>query len=76
MAVSHHQAGAVEIMIWICNGIVTYLMKVIGTTVLFLNELLTFIKEVANLANEWPISLKPNNQMDSQYLSPYCLLLG
>ena len=48
----------------------------IGTTVLFLNELFTLMKEVANLANERPIGLKPNSQSDTQYLSPNCLLLG
>ena len=76
MAASHHQAGAVEIMIKICKGIMRSLMKAIGTSVLFLNELFTLMKEVANLANERPIGLKPNSQSDSQYLSPNCLLLG
>ena len=63
-------------MIKICKGIMRSLMNAIGTTVLFLNELFTLMKEVANLANERPIGLKPNSQSDTQYLSPNCLLLG
>ena len=51
-------------------------MQAIGTTVLHFNELLTLVKESANLVNERPIGLKPNLQTDPHFLSPNSLLLG
>ena len=76
MPSSQHQNGAVEIMIKVVKGIMKSLMEAIGTTVLFLNEVFTLFKEVANLANERPIGLKPNKATDPEFLSPNSLLLG
>ena len=63
-------------MIKVVKGIMKSLMEAIGTTVLFLNEVFTLFKEVANLANERPIGLKPNKATDPEFLSPNSLLLG
>ena len=76
MPSSQHQNGAVEIMIKVVKGIMKSLMEAIGTTVLFLNEVFTLFKEVANRANERPIGLKPNKATDPEFLSPNSLLLG
>ena len=76
MAASQHQNGSAEVLIKLCKGIMKSLMKAIGTKVLFMNELFTCFKEVANLCNERPIGLKPNQSADLQYLSPNSLLLG
>ena len=76
MASSQFQNGAAEILIKLCKGAMKSLMKAIGTTVLFMNELFTLLKEVANLVNERPIGLKPNRQTDQEYLSPNSLQLG
>ena len=61
---SQFQNGSVEILVKICKGIMKSLMKAIGTTVLFLNELFTVLKETQNLANERPIGIKPNPSTD------------
>ena len=76
MASSQHQNGSAEIMIKLCKGVMKALMSAIGTNVLFINELLTVLKETANLVNERPIGLKPIKGTDPQYLSPNSLLLG
>ena len=76
MASSQHQNGSAEVMIKLCKGVMKALMSAIGTNVLFLNELLTVLKETANLCNERPIGLKPNQSTDPQFLSPNSLLLG
>lgn len=76
MAASSHQNGVTEILVKMVKGIMASLMSAIGTSILTLNELFTVVKEVANLANERPIGLKPNTQTDPAFLSPNCLLLG
>ena len=76
MASSQHQNGSAEVMIKLCKGVMKALMSAIGTNVLFLNELLTVLKETANLCNERPIGLKPIQNTDTQFLSPNSLLLG
>ena len=76
MASSKFQNGAAEILVKICKGAMKSLMKAIGTTVLFMNELFTLLKEVANLANERPIGLKPNSQTDQEYLTTNSLQRG
>ena len=76
MAASQHQNGSAEVLIKLCKGIMKSLMEAIGTTVLFMNELFTCLKEAANLCNERPIGLKPTRDTDLQYLSPNSLLLG
>ena len=76
MASSQHQNGACERIIKMVKGIMRSLMEAIGTTVLFFNELLTLVKETANLVNERPIGIKPNKRTDPEYLSPNSLLLG
>ena len=70
MASSQHQNGSAEIMIKLCKKVMKALMSAIGTNVLFINELLTVLKETANLVNERPIGLKPIKGTDPQYLSP------
>ena len=61
---------------WPHKGIIKALTSAIGTEVLFLNELLTLMKETQQLANERPIGIKPNLNTDPEYLSPNSLLLG
>ena len=76
MPASPHQNGAVEVMIKMVKGVMKALTEAIGTTVLFMNELFTLMKEVTNLVNSRPIGLKPNQTSDPHYLSPNSLLLG
>ena len=76
MASSQHQNGSAEVMIKLCKGVMKALMVAIGTNILFLNELLTLLRETSNLVNERPIGLKPNENTDPQFLSPNSLLLG
>ena len=76
MAASPHQNGVTEVIVKMVKGIIDSLTQAIRTTVLHLNELFTLMKEVASLANERPIGLKPNLQTDPQFLSPNSLLLG
>ena len=76
MPASQFQIYAAEILIKVCKGAMKALMQSIGSTVLFLNELFTLVKVVANLVNERPIGLKPNLQTDQEYLSPNSLILG
>ena len=52
------------------------LLKSIGDKVLNLNEMNTLLAETAQIVNDRPIGLKPNESVDSAYLSPNCLLLG
>ena len=76
MASSHHQAGAVEIMVKLVKGVKKALLKVVGDTKLSLNEMFTLLLEVANIVNERPIGIKPNSLSPTDYLSPNSLLLG
>ena len=76
MPSSPHQNGVTEIMVKLVKGVMSALTEAIGTTVLFLNELFTVVKEVSNIVNERPIGLKPNLQTDPNFLSPNSLLLG
>ena len=76
MANSHHQAGAVEIMVKLVKGVKKALLKVVGDTKLSLNEMFTLLLEVANIVNERPIGIKPNSLSPTDYLSPNSLLLG
>ena len=73
---SQHQNGAAESMVKLVKGVKKSLMKTMGDTKLSLNELNTLLAECSNLVNERPIGIKPNNQTDSEYLSPNSLLLG
>ena len=52
MASSHHQAGAVEVMVKLVKGVKKTLLKVLGTTILSLNEMFTMLSEVTNIVNE------------------------
>jgi len=76
MPSSPHQNGVTEIMVKLVKGVMSALVKAIGTDVLFLNELFTVLKEGANIVNERPIGVKPNSQTDQNFLSPNSLLLG
>ena len=76
MANSQHQNGVTEIMIKLAKSVLKSLMKSIGDQVLSLNELNTLLAEAAQLINERPIGVKPNEKVDSEYLSPNSLLLG
>jgi len=76
MASSHHQAGAVEVMVKLVKGVKKTLLKVLGTTILSLNEMFTMLSEVTNIVNERPIGTKPNSLSPTDYLSPNSLLLG
>ena len=76
MAASQHQNGVTEILVKLTKGVMKSLMQAVGTTVLFLNELFTMMKECQNLVNERPIGLKPNQETGSEFLSPNSLLLG
>ena len=76
MAASQHQNGMSEIMIKLAKTVLKSLMKSIGDHLLNLNELNTLLAEAAQLVNERPIGLKPNESVDSAYLSPNSLLLG
>ena len=63
-------------MIKLAKTVLKSLMKSIGDHLLNLNELNTLLAEAAQLVNERPIGLKPNESVDSAYLSPNSLLLG
>lgn len=76
MADSQHQNGVTEIMIKLAKSVMKSLLKSIGSQVLSLNELNTLLAEASQLVNERPIGLKPNENVDSVYLSPNSLLLG
>ena len=76
MANSQHQNGISEIMIKLSKSVLKSLMKSIGVQILSLNELNTLLAETAQLVNERPIGLKPNENVDSNFLSPNSLLLG
>ena len=76
MAASQHQNGMSEIMIKLSKAVLKSLMRSIGKQVLSLNELNTLLAETAQLINERPIGMKPNEKVDSAYLSPNSLLLG
>ena len=76
MAASQHQNGACEVLIKLVKGIMKALLEAIGCSMLNLNELFTVLKETANLCNERPIGIKPNQKTDPEYLSPNSLLLG
>ena len=76
MANSQHQNGVTEIMIKLAKSVIKSLVKSIGEQVLNLNELNTLLAEAAQIVNERPIGLKPNESVDSAFLSPNSLLLG
>ena len=76
MAASQHQNGACEVLIKLVKGIMKSLLEAIGCSILHLNELFTVLKETANLCNERPIGIKPNQKTDPEFLSPNSLLLG
>ena len=73
---SQHQNGISESMVKVSKTVLRSLMKAIGSQVLTLNELNTLLAETAQLVNERPIGTKPNEHVDSAYLSPNSLLLG
>ena len=76
MANSQHQNGISEAMIKVSKTVLRSLMKSMGSQVLTLNELNTLLAETSQLVNERPIGMKPNERVDSTYLSPNSLLLG
>ena len=76
MAGSQHQNGAAEVLIKMVKGVRNSMMKALGTQILSLNELNTLMAEVAQLVNERPIGLKPNERTHPQFLSPNSLYLG
>ena len=63
-------------MIKLAKSVVKSLMKSIGEQVLSLNEMNTLLAETTQLINERPIGLKPNEKVDTSYLSPNSHLLG
>ena len=73
---SQHQNGLSEVMIKLAKSVLKSLLRSIGEQVLSLNELNTLLAETSQLVNERPIGLKPNESVDSHYLSPNSLLLG
>ena len=76
MPASQHQNGAVEIMVKLVKGIKASYLKAIGDVKLTYNELNTMFLEIANLCNERPIGIKPNQSTDPEFLSPNSLYLG
>ena len=76
MANSQHQNGVSEVMIKLTKAVLKSLLKSMGSQVLSLNELNTLLAEVAQLVNERPLGMKPNQNVDSAFLSPNSLLLG
>ena len=73
---SQHQNGVTEVMIKLAKSVMKSLLKSIGEQILSLNELNTLLAETSQLVNERPIGMKPNESVDSSYLSPNSLLLG
>ena len=73
---SAHQNGAVEIMVKLIKGIKSAYLKAVGDVKLTYNELHTMFLEIAQLCNERPIGLKPNQSTDPEFLSPNSLYLG
>ena len=73
---AQHQNGITEIMVKLAKGVMKSLLTVIGENVLTLNELNTLLCETAQLVNERPIGIQPNEKVDCKYLSPASLLLG
>ena len=76
MLTSQHQNGAAKIIVKLVKGIMSSLLRSIGTAILSLNELNTLLKETANKCNEHPIGVRPNSVSNTDYLSPNTLLLG
>ena len=76
MPASQHQNGAAEILIKMVKGVKVAMMKALGLQVLSLNEMSTLMMEIAQLVNERPIGLKPNESTHPHYLSPNSLYLG
>ena len=76
MPASQHQNGSAEIMIKLIKGIKNSYLRALGDVKLTYNETYTMMLEVANLCNERPIGLKPNESCDPGYLSPNSLFLG
>ena len=76
MPSSQHQNGAAEIMIKMVKGVQKSMMKAMGNQILSLNEMNTLMAEIAQLVNERPIGLKPNESTHPHYLSPNSLYLG
>ena len=76
MPQSQHQNGAVEIMVKLIKGIKSSYMKAVGDVKLTYNELNTMFLEVAQVCNEQPIGVKPNQSTDPEFLSPNSLYLG
>ena len=75
-ASAQHQNRFTEVMIKLAKGVMKSLMTVLRDTVLNLNELNTLLCETAQIVNERPIGIQPNESVDSIYLSPASLLLG
>ena len=73
---SQHQNGAAEVMIKMVKGVKKTLVHALGDSKLNYNEMNTLLAEIYSLVNERPIGVKPNNNSDSEYLSPNSLLLG
>ena len=76
MAASQHQNGMSEVLIKLSKSVMKTLLRSIGNQVLSSNELNTLLAETMQLVNDRPIEMKPNEKVDSAYLSPNCLLLG
>ena len=76
MANSQHQNGVTEIMVKLAKSVLKSLLKAMGEKILSLNELFTLLAETSQIVNERPIGIKPNESVDSCFLSPNSLLLG
>ena len=76
MPSSQHQNGSAEVMIKYIKGIKKSYMRALGDRKLTYNKTYTMMHEVANLCNERPIGLKPNEDSDPVFLSPNSLFLG
>ena len=73
---SQHQNGGAEVMVKMAKSAMKALMEQLGENVLSLNELNTVMMEATNLINSRPIGIKPNKDVDTEFLTPNSLLMG
>ena len=76
MANSQFQNGGAEIMVKLAKGVMKVLMGELAEKRLSLNELNTVLCEASNIINSCPIGIKPNQDSDTEFLTPNSLLLG
>ena len=76
MANSQFQNGGAEIMVKLAKGVMKVLMGELAEKRSSLNELNTVLCEASNIINSCPIGIKPNQDSDTEFLTPNSLLLG